>query len=250
MQWMGPLMSETSRRCGHLAQARWPWVCVALILCIHGLVAFAGGPQQVPDLYLTLGLRRDEVLGGSVWQIFTYAWLHGNGWHALINALCVLILGGRVEHLLGRGGFLTTMAVGIMGGALGHMVLGGGGSGASPLVGISGACVALLLVITTLSPQSRMFPLPVSGRSLGLGILSAALILALVNPQLGLPGLAHIGHALAAHGLAGWFAIGHACHAGGGMAGGLYALWILRPGVTLERLRQQRERREARQRVR
>ncbi|MEI6655941.1 MAG: rhomboid family intramembrane serine protease [Verrucomicrobiota bacterium] len=243
-------MSETIRRCGLLAQARWPWVIAALILSIHGLVAYAGGPQQVPNIYLTLGLRRCEVLSGSVWQLLTYAWLHGNGWHALINALGVLILGGRVEHLLGQRGFLTALAGGVIGGALGHLLLADGGREAFPLVGISGACVALLLVITTLSPQSRMLPLPVSGRSLGLGILIAALMLALANPQLGLPGLAQVGQSLVTHGLGGWFAIGHACQLGGGVAGWLYARWILRPGPTLQQLRQQRHRREAGQSLR
>jgi membrane associated rhomboid family serine protease len=250
MQWLGPHLSEISRRCGQLAQTRWPWVLAMLILAIQGLVEYAGGVARLPDIYLALGLRREAVMSGSLWQVLTYACLHGNGWHALINALCVLILGSRVEHLLGRGGFLTTMAVGVAGGALGHLLLADGGSQAFPLVGISGACVALLLVITTLSPQSRMFPLPVSGRSLGLGILSAALLLALVNPKLGLPGLAQIGRMLVAHGQGSWFAMGHACHLGGGVAGWLYGRWILRPGITLQRLRSQRDRNEAKQRGR
>ncbi|MEI6606364.1 MAG: hypothetical protein WCP35_13730, partial [Verrucomicrobiota bacterium] len=99
----------------------------------------------------------------------------------------------------------------------------------------------------TLSPQSRMFPLPVSGRSLGLGMLISALMLALADPKLGLPGLAAIGEALAANGLKSWFTVGHACHVGGGVAGYGYARWILRPGPTLRHLRHDRQRREAKQ---
>ena len=244
---MGGHLSEMARRCGPLAQGRWPWLVVALIFGIHGLVESAGGVQQVAQWYLALGLRREAFLSGSLWQVLTYAWLHGSWAHVLINALCLLVLGGRVVHILGERGFLKTLAAGILGGALGHLLLAGETGNASPLVGISGACVALLLVITTLSPESRMFPLPVSGRSLGLGILTAEWLLALADPRLGVPGFAQIGQALVAHGQGAWFAIGHACHVGGGMAGYLCGIWILRPSTTLARLRQQRQRREAKQ---
>ena len=247
MPWTGAQLSEIARRCRLLTQARWPWVIAALVLGIHGLVATAGGVSQLPGLYLALGLRRDEVLGGCFWQILTYAWLHGSWLHSLLNALCIVILGARVEQLLGTRGFLKALTAGIIGGAGGHMLLADAGKYAFPLVGISGAAVALLLVITTLSPESRMLPLPVSGRSLGMGILLGELLLALANPKLGLPGFAHLGHALVAHGLASWFVIGHACHVGGGVAGSLYALWWLRPRPTLERLRLERARREAKQ---
>ena len=250
MQWLGVDFSEMAHRWHRLTQARWPWLIAALILGIHGVVAWAGGPQALAPWYLALGLRREAVLSGQVWQVLSYAWLHGSWPHALINALCVLVLGGRVEQILGAGGFLKTLAAGVIGGAVGHLVLANGSSEAFPLVGISGACVALLLVITTLSPQSRMFPLPVSGRSLGLGILSAELLFALADPQLDLPGFAALGQGLVAHGLGNWFAVGHACHFGGGVAGYLYAKWVLRPSPTLSRLRHERNRREARQRAR
>jgi len=232
--------------CRGLAQARWPWVIAAQILAIHGLMTWAGGPQHVPQWYLALGLRREAVCDGALWQVFSYAWLHGSWLHVVTNALCVLVLGSRVEQILGSRGFLQTLAAGILGGAVGHLLLADGGSAAFPLVGMSGAGVALLLLITTLSPQARMFPLPVSGRSLGLGILSAELILALANPKLGLPGFTILGNALAAHGLHSWFAIGHACHVGGGATGYGFAKWILRPGPTLLSLRRDRNRREAR----
>ena len=218
MQWPGAHFPEMARRCGHLAHARWPWVAAAVVVGIHGLVAWAGGPHQIAQWYLTLGLRRETVLNGEFWQVFTYAWLHGSWSHALLNALCLLVLGVTVERILGSSWFFKTLVAGILGGALGHLLLADGSATAFPLVGISGACLALLLLITTLSPESRMFPLPVSGRSLGLGILLAALVFALTDPTLGLPGFASIGQALVARGLGPCFAIGHACHFGGGMA--------------------------------
>jgi membrane associated rhomboid family serine protease len=90
-----------------------------------------------------------------------------------------------------------------------------------------------------------MFPLLVSGRSLGLGILVAAAFLALINPALGLPGFSVIGKLMVDHGMEDWFRMGHACHLGGGLAGWAYGRWLLRPRVTLDRLRRERARREA-----
>jgi membrane associated rhomboid family serine protease len=89
-----------------------------------------------------------------------------------------------------------------------------------------------------------MMPVPLSAKNLGLGILLAALILALINPALNLPGLSSLGNALEDHGMGSWFQIGHACHFGGALAGWIYGRWILRPRVTLASLRQDRARRE------
>lgn len=105
--------------------------------------------------------------------------------------------------------------------------------------------MALLLLLTTLSPQSRMMPIPLSGKSLGLGILTTELLFALADPQLGLPGISALGNWLASHGMGSGFQLGHACHFGGGLAGWLLGKWLLRPRITLKRLRRDRERREA-----
>lgn len=237
-------LAEWRWRLAPLAQARWTWLVVAVLLGIHGLVELAGGVQQVAPWYLACGLRRTALLAGGLWQMVSYALLHGSWAHVLSNALCLLVLGSRVESILGGVGLLKALGWGILGGAVGHLVLSEGGVEAAPLVGISGACMALLLVITTLSPESRMWPIPVSARNLGRGILSAELGFALLNPLLGLPGLSQTGELLARHGWEGWFSIGHACHVGGGIAGWLFARSILRPRITLESLRAARRRRE------
>ncbi len=225
--------------------AAWSWVVV--ILGIQVLVTAVGGWERQPARawFELFGLSRAGVFSGKIWQLVSYGFLHGSWLHVGLNALFILLVGSRIEHMAGRGAMIRTTLGGVLGGGIGHLILTRSGVAAPLLVGISGGCVALLLMMTTLSPQSRMMPLPVSGKSLGLGILLAGLMLALIDPELGIPGFSKLGKFLADHGMGAGFHIGHACHFGGGVAGWLYGRWLLRPRITLERLRRDRERREA-----
>lgn len=219
------------------APASWSWAI--LILGIQALVAAVGGPHQSPAMawFVALGLNRDGILAGKLWQLVSYALLHGSLGHAVLNALMALLLGSRIERIAGSGTMAKATIFGVLGGAGGHLLLSAGGAGAPLLVGLSGGCVGLLLLLTTLSPDSRMLPLPVSGRNLGIGILTAELFLALIDPALDLPVASDLGRPLAAHGLGHFFQLGHACHFGGGIAGWLYGRWLLRLPATPERLR-------------
>ena len=223
------------------------WAWVAVILGVQALVMAVGGPDQQPanSWFETFGLSRHGVFAGGIWQIFSYGFLHAGWWHAGLNALFVLLIGSRIEYVAGRMAVMKAMIFGVIGGGIGHLTLAPGGTDAPLLVGISGGCLALLLLLTTLSPQSRMLPLPMSGKNLGLGILMAELTMALMNPALGVPGFSKLGERLVDHGVGAWFDIGHACHFGGGLAGWLLGRWMLRPRITLERLRRERERQEA-----
>lgn len=235
----GPLSSAT-RNFAQLGHAPVAWAWVAVILGIQAIVTIGGGPEALSGWFENLGLSRVGFLSGKVWQVFSYGFLHGGWWHAGVNALFVLLIGSRIEHMAGSSAMLWATLAGVLGGGVCHLLLGAG-----LLVGLSGGCLALLLLLTTLSPDSRMFPLPVSGKNLGLGILLAELFLALINPALGLPGFAEVGGILVDQGLGFWFQVGHACHVGGGLAGWIYGRWVLRPRVTLEHLRRERARREA-----
>lgn len=243
----GVQLSNAARNLRQIGSAPASWGCLAVILGIQVWVGIVGGQDRQPALgwFELLALGREGVFSGKIWQIVTYGFLHGGWWHAGLNSLFVLVIGSRIEHMTGPGVMVKAVVLGVIGGGMAHLILAPGGAGAPLLVGISGGCMALLLLLTTLSPQSRMMPLPVSGKSLGLGVLTAELILALVDPALDLPGFSPIGKYLVGHGMGGWFALGHACHFGGGAAGWLLGKWLLRPRITLERLRRDRERREA-----
>ncbi|MEO8614338.1 MAG: rhomboid family intramembrane serine protease [Luteolibacter sp.] len=247
MKSTGGLFSNAAHNLKQLGHSPASLSVAGIIVAIHGWVSVAGGPFKRPvwEVYEALGLTRDGVLAGKVWKILSYGFLHGSWWHVLLNALFVLLVGSRIEHIAGPRATLKVALFGVVGGAIGHLLLAAGGQDAELLVGFSGGCMALLLLLTTLSPQSRMMPLPVSGKSLGLGVLVAELLLALIHPALNLPGFSSVGKTLVAYGLDSWLPMGHACHFGGGIAGWLYGRWLLRPRITLKRLRADRERREA-----
>ncbi len=238
-------MKGIGRNFSQLGQARLPWLMVMVLMLIQTWVEWCGGYQSVPWWYQTFGLTREDFLRGELWQVVSYSFLHGSWLHAVANAGCLLMLGTRIEHYLGSRTLFKILGIGVLGGAAGHLALAAGGENAGPLVGSSAACFGLLILITTLSPESRMWPLPVSARNLGLGLLLSFAALAMMDPSLGVPGLSRAGEWISRRGLSSWWSIGHACHLGGGVAGWLYGRWLLRPRVTLDRLRRDRARREA-----
>lgn len=240
----GPAIFNLGRNLRQIGSAPACWAWVVVILAIQAWV-MAAGIVSSSVWFEILGLSREGVLSGKIWQLFSYGFLHGGWWHAGVNGLFVLLVGSRIEHAAGGVVVVKALIFGIIGGGLAHLILAPGGGGTALLVGLSGGCLGLLLLLTTLSPQSRMMPLPVSGKSLGCGILAAELILALSDPVAGIPGFSKFGEILVGYGLGGWFQIGHACHFGGGLAGWIFGRWLLRPRITLKRLRRDRARREA-----
>lgn len=239
--------SNASRNFRQLLRSPASWVFALLILGIQALVTSMGGADEEPvrGWFESFGLTRAGFLDGGIWQAFSYGFLHGGWAHAGLNALFILLVGSRIEYMAGPAAMVKTLLAGVLGGGAGHLLLAAGGADAALLVGISGGCMALLLLLTTLSPQSRMMPLPVTGKSLGAGILATALILALMDPALDLPVFGSAGKMIASNGMGSWFSMGHACHFGGGLAGWALGRWILRPRISLQRLRRDRERREA-----
>ena len=191
-------------------------------------------------VYQICGLSWHGLTSYMLWQPFTYAFFHGDWVHLTMNGLLLLAVGSRLEWMIGQRSCGMIMLGGALLGGVLHL-----GFSPNTLVGGSGAVFAVLLCATTLSPESRwLVPFPVSARNLGLGILSASLLLFLMNPALGIPGLSSLGEYLEQTGFGHLFGISHACHFGGAVAGWLGARWILRTRVSLTDLQRDRERRE------
>ena len=224
-------------------------LCVSMVL-IQIWLAWLGGVESVhtQDYYLALGLSWEGVSHVRVWQFFTHALTHAGWSHLLVNLLMLWLVGGRVIHILGQKRFTTILVSGVITGGVLHLLtdfwLTRAGFPGTQLVGISGACFALLLTLTTLSPESRMWPFPVSGKNLGLGVMSTELLLWLMTPGLNLPGFSTLGQIITAYGGGAMFQISHACHFGGAVTGWLLARRLLAPCPSLADLQSARAQQE------
>jgi membrane associated rhomboid family serine protease len=252
-----PALGENSGRLGRglrlLGNARATWQLVRILVIVQ-LIPFAWdmivpGAGKLSLAHGHLGLTETRFLSGSYWQPFTHAFIHANWLHLLANVTCILLLGPKVEHIVTKRTFwLLTLFSAIAGGAL-FMLF----TPATPLsatdpqrtlVGSSAVCFGFLVLLTTLSPDSKFLPLFLSGRSIGVAIILANLCLALLNPDLRIGILAGWGEHLLECGLNGLFQVSHACHLGGSLVGFFYGKYLLRPRVTLDSLKRAREKRE------
>ena len=181
-------------------------------------------------LLFFFGLHLEDRGPGLVWRSLSYAFVHGNTVHLALNLAGLLIIGPKVERIGGSRTLLKVFFAGAVIGGAAHLVLAPPEQRGIPLVGASGGITALLLWLTTISPDGRTWPVKVSGRSLGLGVIIAeACLLA-----------------------AAWFLrevnfgpVAHACHLGGAIIGWGMARRLFRSSPKLEDLRKERARRES-----
>lgn len=206
---------------------------------IHFLMDSLGDDRSLP-WFRELGLSGRGMADLKWWQLLSYGALHGSFAHAILNGLLLLAIGSRISAIAGHRMMLISFFSGILAGGIAYLLLGGMMDPATVLVGCSGGCMALMLMLTTLSPDSRMMPLGLSARNVGLGILISSLLLAMANPDVGIPVFASFGDWLVKRGLGSWFQMSHACHFGGAVCGWILARWMLRPRVSLHRLKKQR----------
>src|SRR4051794_4544129 len=94
-------MEGVGRSFRQLLRSRAPWGVVAMLLLVQLIVAFAGGYEHRPQWFEIFGLYREGIFLGRLWQPLTYALLHGNWLHVVVNSLCLLMLGAKLEHALG-----------------------------------------------------------------------------------------------------------------------------------------------------
>ena len=250
---MGGAGGRFSRGFRHLRDAKATWQILRILVIIQAApvvwdLLFPPGhsqPDKVTQAYILLSLTKPNFLSGDFWQPLTYALIHANWPHLILNGAGILLLGSKLEHIAGKRTIrVLAFAAALAGGFL-FLALSRDIDPKNPqwLVGSSAVFFAFLVLITTLSPESRFFPFFVSGRSLGIGVILANLLLALLNPDLPTGPLARLGSQLSDL-FPGLFRIGHACHLGGSLAGYLAGRFLLRPRVSIQSLRRDREKRE------
>lgn len=250
---IGANKARFSRGFRHLRDATATWQILRILLIIQTIpvawdLVFPPGhsaPDKLSQTQILLGLAKPNFLSGDFWQPLSYSLIHAHWQHLLMNSAAILLLGSKIEHIAGKKTVWVVAITAALAGGLVFLLL-THSIGADPqrLVGSSALCFAFLLLLTTLSPDSRFLPFFLSGRSLGIGVILTNIILALLNPDLPTGLLARFGEQIAKQ-FPDLFRISHACHLGGSLAGYFAGRFILRPRLTSESLRKNREIRES-----
>ncbi len=188
-------------------------------LAYYLLAVFALDPQlriRLIDVPLT-------PPGVALWQLLTYALLHGGLLHILFNGLGVWMFGGDVERVLGSRGFLRFFVVCVLGGGV-AVVIGGLLSGSlAPVIGASGGVMGLLLAFAMFFPERRVFIFPIP-------VPVPAWLMALIFGLLTVYGAMFQGASKVAY----------AAHLGGLVVGYLYLRGFIKPGAWTNMFRRRR----------
>ena len=179
---------------GPLSQALKVLIATNVVLF---LAAFAA-----PELVTIFGLTpRDALLGGRVWQIVTYMFLHGGVGHLLFNMLALWMFGTELERSWGTRAFLRYYFVVGVAAALSTIMI----SATLPFaertfytttIGASGAIYGLLLAYGLSYPNRPIliyfvFPIPAKYFVMILGAI--ALLMSLSDSGGGIAHLTHLG---------------------------------------------------------
>jgi membrane associated rhomboid family serine protease len=140
-------------------------------------------------------------VGFEVWQLVTYAFLHGSMVHIAFNMIALWSIGGQVELALGTQRFIIYYAACILGAAAAQLATAALMSPGElyPTLGASGGVFGVLLAFAYLFPQARimvMVPIPIPARIAAIGYLAIEFFLGVTGRQSGVAHFAHLGGAL------------------------------------------------------
>lgn len=166
-------------------------------LIIHGAL-WPLGPERLAG-YAADGTP--VMVGFQVWQLLTYAFLHGGWAHIGFNMLALYMFGGPIEQLLGARHFLFYyLFCAVVAAAAQLAVVHFFTGGFYPTVGASGAIFGLLLAFGVMYPQAKIimliFPVPLPAWIVVIGYMALELFLGVTGTQAGVAHFAHLGGAI------------------------------------------------------
>lgn len=126
---------------------------VKSLIIIDGIIFLV---QMVfPEVFIRyLALRPVDVFEKFyVWQLVTYAFLHGNFWHLFFNMFALWMFGPHVERAMGTSWFLKLFAVSVLGAALTQSVV----APQSLVVGASGGIYGILMAFGIFFPDAVIY---------------------------------------------------------------------------------------------
>jgi membrane associated rhomboid family serine protease len=141
-------------------------------------------------------------IGFQPWQLFTYAFMHGNFPHLAFNMLALWMFGGPVENVLGPRRFTFFYFACVLGAACAQLAVIALFQPQQfyPTVGASGGVFGLLLAFAMFYPHARLalifLPIPVPAPIFVVGYMILELLLGITGTQAGVAHFAHLGGAI------------------------------------------------------
>jgi len=138
------------------------------------------------------------TVGFRVWQLATYAFMHGGFTHILFNMFALYMFGGAIERTFGARHFAVYYAVCAITAAVAQLlVVKYFTRGFYPTIGASGAIFGLLLAFGMLYPQEKVMliflPIPMPAWLFVIGYAVVELFLGVTGTEAGVAHFAHLG---------------------------------------------------------
>lgn len=136
-----------------------------------------------------------------LWQLVTYGFMHADGWHIVSNMLFLYFLGTMLEGEVGSRRFLAFYLVAVVLAGACQLFLGMAMGQMGPIVGASGAVLAIVCAVATLHPRTRIIFLlfPITLKTLALiyvGMDVLRVVAEIKGASTGMASFAHLSGAL------------------------------------------------------
>lgn len=135
--------------------------------------------------------------GFALWQVFTYAFLHGNLMHLFVNMFGLYMFGSPLEHVFGTRRYLAYYFSCVLSAAIVQLIVLALSGTFVPTVGASGGVFGLLLGFAMLFPNQRVMllfpPIPMRARTFAVVYAVIELMLGVTGTNSGVAHFAHLG---------------------------------------------------------
>lgn len=133
----------------------------------------------------------------QVWQLVTYAFLHGGIVHIAFNMFALYMFGGPIERVFGPRRYLTYYLVCVLSAGIAQLITSALTGALYPTVGASGGVFGLLLAYAMYFPHNRVMllfpPIPMPARVFVIVYAALELFLGVTGTQEGVAHFAHLG---------------------------------------------------------
>jgi len=135
--------------------------------------------------------------GFHVWQLVTYAFLHGSIAHIFFNMFALWMFGMQVENAWGSQRFAVYYLVCVVGAGLVQLLVASLSHGIYPTIGASGGVFGILLAFGMMFPNQRILllipPIPIKAKYFVIGYGLIELITGVTGTEAGVAHFAHLG---------------------------------------------------------